>query len=38
VSGRAGGILGAPLSAEGGIVGYGCPLFHLHPEQPEREA
>jgi acetyl-CoA carboxylase biotin carboxyl carrier protein len=31
------GVLGAPLAEEGALVGYGTPLFPLHPEQPETQ-
>jgi acetyl-CoA carboxylase biotin carboxyl carrier protein len=32
-----GGHLSAPLAEEAAIVGYGAPLFQLHPEQPETQ-
>ena len=32
------GKLGVPLAETGKIVGYGTPLFHLHPEPPEAQA
>ena len=32
------GLLSAPLAEDGAIVGYGAPLFHLHPEPPEAQA
>lgn len=33
----AAGVLGAPLAEDGAMVGYGTPLFPLHPEQPEAQ-
>jgi acetyl-CoA carboxylase biotin carboxyl carrier protein len=38
VTAPAGGHFGAPLLGDCAMVGYGTPLFHRHPEQPETQA